>query len=290
MTIHERTTRGWALALVGAAGIVLGTSATLWWTSRPTEAPTRVPQMPRRRQPRPPARRPSRSRPTSSRAPESARSWCRRDRWPRTCDSPAAWSRTRTRRRRFRPCRRAASRPGPRSSARSSKQGKSSGSSMCPKSPNRSASLLAMRAELDAAHARLVRTEELVGLGSVSQQELESVRAEHVRHETDIEGARARLRLLGLSAEPNRAALPAVGNLRLHRHRVPASRRRDQAAAERRAVGRDRDGVHHRGGFVHGLDRRRCVRARHDVDPRWRRAARDEPGVRRRTSDARQLC
>ena len=60
--------------------------------------------------------------------------------------------------------------------------------------------LLAMQAEWDAAHARLLRTEQLVALGSVSQQELEVVRAEHVRHETDIEGARAKLRLLGLSA------------------------------------------------------------------------------------------
>ena len=60
---------------------------------------------------------------------------------------------------------------------------------------------LSMRAELEAAHAKLVRTEQLVKLGSVSQQELEAVRADHTTHATDVEGVRARLILLGVSAE-----------------------------------------------------------------------------------------
>ena len=60
---------------------------------------------------------------------------------------------------------------------------------------------LSMRAELDAAHAKLLRTERLVALGSVSQQELEATRASHTTHATDVEGARARLILLGVDAE-----------------------------------------------------------------------------------------
>ena len=60
---------------------------------------------------------------------------------------------------------------------------------------------LSMRAELDAAHAKLARAERLVALGSVSQQELEATRTEHTTHATDVEGARARLMLLGVSAD-----------------------------------------------------------------------------------------
>jgi cobalt-zinc-cadmium efflux system membrane fusion protein len=60
---------------------------------------------------------------------------------------------------------------------------------------------LSMRAELEAAHAKLARAERLVALGSVSQQELEATRTEHTTHETDVEGARARLVLLGVSAD-----------------------------------------------------------------------------------------
>jgi RND family efflux transporter MFP subunit len=60
---------------------------------------------------------------------------------------------------------------------------------------------LSMRAELEAAHAKLARTERLVALGSVSKQELEATRAEHTTHATDVEGARARLGLLGVSSE-----------------------------------------------------------------------------------------
>ena len=199
MTIHERTTRGWALALVGAAGIVLGTSATLWWTSRPTEAPTRVPQMP------PASTTPAGPATISLTSDILARAGIRTElvqtrsmaahlRLPGRVE-PNAYAQTTIQ----------AVSPG-RITAWSAelgpivKAGQVLGQLYVPEVAEQERILLAMRAELDAAHARLVRTEELVGLGSVSQQELESVRAEHVRHETDIEGARARLRLLGLSA------------------------------------------------------------------------------------------
>lgn len=59
---------------------------------------------------------------------------------------------------------------------------------------------LTMSAELEAAHQRLRRTERLVEIGAASVQELETMRAEHTTHATDVEAARARLTLLGLSA------------------------------------------------------------------------------------------
>ncbi len=58
-----------------------------------------------------------------------------------------------------------------------------------------------MRAELEAAHQELRRTERLVEIGAASAQELEQVRARHTTHSTDTEAARAMLILLGLSAE-----------------------------------------------------------------------------------------
>ena len=58
-----------------------------------------------------------------------------------------------------------------------------------------------MSAELEAAHQRLLRTERLVGIGAASTQELESTRIEHAVHSTGLEGARARLALLGLSPD-----------------------------------------------------------------------------------------
>ena len=58
---------------------------------------------------------------------------------------------------------------------------------------------VSMRAELEAAHHRLARLEGLVKIGAASQQELEVARAEHTKHSTDVEGARARLILFGLT-------------------------------------------------------------------------------------------
>src|SRR5262245_28595626 len=62
-------------------------------------------------------------------------------------------------------------------------------------------SVLAMRAELDAAHEKLMRTERLVQIGAASRQELEQVQAEHTRHQAAVEGAIARLVLLGVSRD-----------------------------------------------------------------------------------------
>ena len=63
---------------------------------------------------------------------------------------------------------------------------------------------LSMRSEFDAAHQRLTRLEGLVKIGAASQQELETARAEHTRHSTDVESARSKLTLLGLA--PNQIA------------------------------------------------------------------------------------
>ncbi len=60
---------------------------------------------------------------------------------------------------------------------------------------------LTMRAELEAAHQELVRTERLVEIGAASTQELERIRAQHTVHATGVEGARAALTLLGLGAD-----------------------------------------------------------------------------------------
>jgi RND family efflux transporter MFP subunit len=58
---------------------------------------------------------------------------------------------------------------------------------------------LSMSADYTAADQQLARLERLVKLGAASQQELEAMRAEHTRHATDVQGARAKLDLLGLS-------------------------------------------------------------------------------------------
>lgn len=60
---------------------------------------------------------------------------------------------------------------------------------------------LNMRAEFEAAHQELVRTERLVEIGAASKQELERIRAQHTVHATGVEGARAELTLLGLGAD-----------------------------------------------------------------------------------------
>ena len=60
---------------------------------------------------------------------------------------------------------------------------------------------LTMRTELEAAHAKLARAEQLVALGSMSQQDLEATRSEHTTHATEVESAKARLQLLGVNSE-----------------------------------------------------------------------------------------
>jgi RND family efflux transporter MFP subunit len=60
---------------------------------------------------------------------------------------------------------------------------------------------LSMQAELEAAHHKLQRTQRLVEIGAASRQELEQIQAEHTRHTADVQEARTRLVLLGVSDE-----------------------------------------------------------------------------------------
>jgi cobalt-zinc-cadmium efflux system membrane fusion protein len=82
------------------------------------------------------------------------------------------------------------------------------------------ASYVAARADVEVGEAKLRRTERLVALGSASQQELDEVRAEHVRHETELNEGAARLRLFGLDpartveADPQAEAAASVIRVR----------------------------------------------------------------------------
>lgn len=58
---------------------------------------------------------------------------------------------------------------------------------------------LSMTAMLAADHKKLERTEQLARIGAASRQELEEVTAVHDSHATEVEAARQRLILLGLS-------------------------------------------------------------------------------------------
>jgi RND family efflux transporter MFP subunit len=60
---------------------------------------------------------------------------------------------------------------------------------------------LSMRATFQADHLKLDRTQKLVTLGAASRQELEDVTAAHAAHETEVESARQKLFLLGLTPE-----------------------------------------------------------------------------------------
>jgi RND family efflux transporter MFP subunit len=68
---------------------------------------------------------------------------------------------------------------------------------------------VSMNAELVAAHQRVARLEALVKIGAASRQELEAAQADHTTHATDVEGARARLMLLGVSADDVRGLVDA---------------------------------------------------------------------------------
>jgi RND family efflux transporter MFP subunit len=58
---------------------------------------------------------------------------------------------------------------------------------------------LSMQAMLAADHQKLQRTQQLVAIGAASRQELEEITAVHASHATEVEAARQRLLLLGLS-------------------------------------------------------------------------------------------
>src|SRR5262249_31495553 len=60
---------------------------------------------------------------------------------------------------------------------------------------------LSMAAMLEADHRKLERTQQLAEIGAVSRQELEEVTAVHTSHATELEAARQRLLLIGLSRE-----------------------------------------------------------------------------------------
>jgi cobalt-zinc-cadmium efflux system membrane fusion protein len=60
---------------------------------------------------------------------------------------------------------------------------------------------LSMAAMLNADHRKLQRTQELVEIGAASRQELEETTAVHESHATEIEAARQRLLILGLTPE-----------------------------------------------------------------------------------------
>jgi RND family efflux transporter MFP subunit len=60
---------------------------------------------------------------------------------------------------------------------------------------------LSMRATFEADHRKLERTQKLVALGAASRQELDDVIAAHAAHETELESARQKLLLLGLTPQ-----------------------------------------------------------------------------------------
>ena len=60
---------------------------------------------------------------------------------------------------------------------------------------------LSMAAMLNADHRKLQRTQELVEIGAASRQELEEITAVHESHATEVEAARQRLLILGLTPE-----------------------------------------------------------------------------------------
>jgi cobalt-zinc-cadmium efflux system membrane fusion protein len=64
------------------------------------------------------------------------------------------------------------------------------------------------RAELEAHERELRRTEKLVEIGAASRQELERIHAEHTARTADVETARARLVLLGVSASAIDSVVP----------------------------------------------------------------------------------
>ncbi|HKV99193.1 MAG TPA: efflux RND transporter periplasmic adaptor subunit [Vicinamibacterales bacterium] len=61
------------------------------------------------------------------------------------------------------------------------------------------ASYLAHRAAVAADHQRIVRLQRLVEIGAASQQDLDDANAMHTNHTSELERAKSRLRLLGVS-------------------------------------------------------------------------------------------
>jgi cobalt-zinc-cadmium efflux system membrane fusion protein len=59
---------------------------------------------------------------------------------------------------------------------------------------------ISARAELEAHERELERTQQLVKIGAASRQDLERIHAEHTARQTEVQSARSRLELLGVSA------------------------------------------------------------------------------------------
>ena len=71
-----------------------------------------------------------------------------------------------------------------------------------PDAADAQARLLAARAGLEAHDRELRRTEQLVGIGAASRQELERLHAEHAAKVAEVESARARLDVIGGAPGP----------------------------------------------------------------------------------------
>ena len=83
-----------------------------------------------------------------------------------------------------------------------------------PDAADAQAKLLAARAGLEAHDRELRRTEQLVGIGAASRQELERLHAEHAAKVAEVESARARLDVIGGTpgaeeGSPSRSASPS---------------------------------------------------------------------------------
>jgi RND family efflux transporter MFP subunit len=74
------------------------------------------------------------------------------------------------------------------------------------------ARFLSIQAEFEAVEKEIARTDRLVAIGAASRQELERIHAEHVRHRTEVESARTRLLLLGMSG-PQLARMASSGEV-----------------------------------------------------------------------------
>lgn len=81
------------------------------------------------------------------------------------------------------------------------RQGQTMATVFSPELAEAQARFVAANADLEAHERELVRTEKLVAIGSASRQELERVHAEHTAQRTNVDSARAKLELLGMSRE-----------------------------------------------------------------------------------------
>ncbi len=122
---------------------------------------------------------------------------------------------------------------------------------------------LSMRAEFQAVEQEIARTERLVEIGAASRQELERIHAEHVRHRTELESARARLQLLGMTPQTIEAMASGGtgrGNCRLSP--APIAGVRYSSRRQPRHQRRFSNAADHPRGSLDRLGRRRSLRAR----------------------------